>query len=178
MPPSWSPPWTPFRACWRSADAVVTDLILVEADGKWQLLVDSNIIGRSLKSRGIGDVRLDLQCKIWEISTFYIPWEGPEITPFNEGIRGDLARKHQNLLKFDTGWLHLARGNNGRCFHGTELPNESSSFAPFLLAHFCSPLNLKEPNYRNETTRQFNSWLMLSWMYTMPCLTCWLFFLD
>ena len=33
---------------------------------------------------------------------------------------------------------------------------ESSSFAPFLFAHFCSPLILKEPNYGNEITRQFN----------------------
>ena len=33
---------------------------------------------------------------------------------------------------------------------------ESSSFAPFLLPNFCSPLTLKESNYRNEITRQAN----------------------
>jgi len=33
---------------------------------------------------------------------------------------------------------------------------ESGSFAPFLLAHFRSPLTLKESNYRNEITRQAN----------------------
>ena len=33
---------------------------------------------------------------------------------------------------------------------------ESSSFAPLLFAHFCSALTLKEPNYRNEITRQFH----------------------
>ena len=30
--------------------------------------------------------------------------------------------------------------------------SESSSLASFLFAHFCSPLTLKEPNYRNEIT--------------------------
>ena len=37
-PHSWSPTWTPFRVCWRSAAAVACDLILVEADGKCQFL--------------------------------------------------------------------------------------------------------------------------------------------
>ena len=32
---------------------------------------------------------------------------------------------------------------------------ESSSFSPFLLAHFCPLLTLKEPNYRKKITRQF-----------------------
>ena len=34
--------------------------------------------------------------------------------------------------------------------------DESSSSASFLFAHFCTPLTLKEPNYRNEITRQRN----------------------
>ena len=39
VPPSWSPPWTPFRGCWRSAAAVAHDLILVEPHGERQFLV-------------------------------------------------------------------------------------------------------------------------------------------
>ena len=31
---SWSPPWIPFRICWRSVTAVANDLILEEPDGK------------------------------------------------------------------------------------------------------------------------------------------------
>ena len=30
---------------------------------------------------------------------------------------------------------------------------ECSSFSPFLFVHFCSPLTLKEPSYRNEITK-------------------------
>ena len=36
VPPSWSPPWAPFRGCWRSAAAVARDSTHVEADGKCQ----------------------------------------------------------------------------------------------------------------------------------------------
>ena len=52
---------------------------------------------------------------------------------------------------------------------------ESSSFAPFLFAHFVSLEFWKKSNYRKEITRQFNvnSWFMLSGMYTMLCITCW-----
>ena len=41
VPHSWSPPWTPFRGCWKSAVATACDLILVEAEGKWQFFVGS-----------------------------------------------------------------------------------------------------------------------------------------
>ena len=34
VPHYCSPPWTPFRGCWRSAAAAAHDLILVEGDGK------------------------------------------------------------------------------------------------------------------------------------------------
>ena len=39
VPPSWSPSWTPFRRCWRSAAAMAYNLIFVEVDGKCQYLV-------------------------------------------------------------------------------------------------------------------------------------------
>ena len=35
---SWSPPWTPLRGCWRSIAAEAPSLILVEVDGKCQLV--------------------------------------------------------------------------------------------------------------------------------------------
>ena len=34
MPPFCSPPWTPFRGCWKSAAAAADDVILVEVDGQ------------------------------------------------------------------------------------------------------------------------------------------------
>ena len=39
VPHFCSPPWTPFRGCWRSAAAAAHDLILVELDSKhpWQV---------------------------------------------------------------------------------------------------------------------------------------------
>ena len=39
VPHSWSPPWTPFRVCWRSETTVASDFILVEPDGQWQFLL-------------------------------------------------------------------------------------------------------------------------------------------
>ena len=47
--------------------------------------------------------------------------------------------------------------------------SESSSFAPFLFAHFCSPLTLREPNYRNQITRQFN---LTSDFFSPECTPC------
>jgi len=42
-PHSCSPPWAPFRGCWKSAAAAAPDLILVEVDGKcpWQVTICS-----------------------------------------------------------------------------------------------------------------------------------------
>ena len=36
-----APLWSPFRGCWKSATAAAYDLILVEADGKCQFVVDN-----------------------------------------------------------------------------------------------------------------------------------------
>ena len=41
VPHFCSPPWTPFRGCWRSVAAAAHDLILTEIDGKLQCKVDS-----------------------------------------------------------------------------------------------------------------------------------------
>ena len=38
VPHFGSPPWTPFRRCWKSAPIAARDLILVEADGKCQFV--------------------------------------------------------------------------------------------------------------------------------------------
>ena len=50
MPHSWSPPWTPFRGCWRSRVAVAHDLIFVEVDGKCQLVGDSLLLQCAMSS--------------------------------------------------------------------------------------------------------------------------------
>ena len=43
----------------------------------------------------------------------------------------------------------------------------------FPFAHFCSPLALKEPNYRKEITRHYNiSPNLRSTDHTMHCLIC------
>ena len=42
---AWSPPWVPFRGCWRSVAIVAPNLILVEVDGKCQFVVGTNIVG-------------------------------------------------------------------------------------------------------------------------------------
>lgn len=46
VPPSWSPPWTPFRVCWRWAAAAAQGLILIEVAGKCQFVL---IVGKMLK---------------------------------------------------------------------------------------------------------------------------------
>lgn len=48
--------------------------------------------------------------------------------------------------------------------------DESSSFAPFPFAHVYSPLTLKEPNRRNEITRQFKLPPDLRSSECTPCL--------
>ena len=39
-----------------------------------------------------------------------------------------------------------------------------AAFLPFLFDYFCFPLTLKEPNYRNEITSQFNLTLSLCFL--------------
>ena len=56
------------------------------------------------------------------------------------------------------------------CFLTSDKNSESSSFAPFLFAHFCSPLTLKEPNYRNEVTKQLKLTPDLLSPECTPCL--------
>lgn len=41
VPHSWFLPWTSFRSFWRSATTVVSDLVYIEADNKWQVLFGS-----------------------------------------------------------------------------------------------------------------------------------------
>ena len=49
VPHFCSPPWTPFRGCWRSAATVAHDLILVEVDGKRQFVADrGNLLGMQI----------------------------------------------------------------------------------------------------------------------------------
>ena len=64
-PPSWSPAWTPFRMCWRSATAVTSDLILVEAGGQWQFLVGS----RNTRETDKSAVILGFHYHIWVHAT-------------------------------------------------------------------------------------------------------------
>ena len=49
---SWSPRWTPFKGCWRSAAAVAHNLIFVEVDGECQFVVGSSQQDLMTSSRG------------------------------------------------------------------------------------------------------------------------------
>ena len=58
-----------------------------------------------------------------------------------------LALIFRSLIQFYFSFAYSMRlGSNSILY-------ESSSFVPVLSAHFCPPLTLKEPNYRNEITR-------------------------
>ena len=52
----------------------------------------------------------------------------------------------------------------------TPAQSKSGSFAPFLLPHFCSPLNFGEPKYKNEITKQLELTPDLCCPECTPCL--------
>ena len=64
-------------------------------------------------------------------------------------------------LQMDKG--NFSHGSPGICVL-------KAAFAPFLFAHFCSPLTLKEINYRNEISGQYNLTPELCSSECTPCL--------
>ena len=53
-----SPPWAPFKTCWKSAAAASHDLILAEVYGKCQLLFSRSVVSDSLGLHGVQPTRL------------------------------------------------------------------------------------------------------------------------
>ena len=53
-----SPPWAPFKTCWKSAAAASHDLILAEVYGKCQLLFSRSVVSDSLWPHGLQHARL------------------------------------------------------------------------------------------------------------------------
>ena len=88
VPHSWSLPGTPFRICWRSTTAMASDLILVEADGKCQVLVGS--------TSALGTSCTNVHC-------------GPQNTVWKK-LWEERKGKARNITESLTGTSHYARG--------------------------------------------------------------------
>ena len=56
VPHFCSPPWIPFRGCWKSAAAAAHDLIRIEVDGKWQFVDDTPKGTTHLAPKALGDL--------------------------------------------------------------------------------------------------------------------------
>ena len=95
VPHFCSPPWIPFRGCWKSAAAAAHDLICIEVDGKWQFVYDTPKGTTHLAPKALGDLynrrckgkepvtitlkftvgRLDLSVQLLSrVQLFTIPW--------------------------------------------------------------------------------------------------------
>ena len=62
VPHFCSPPWIPFRGCWKSAAAAAHDLICIEVDGKWQFVYDTPKGTTHLAPKALGDL-YNRRCK-------------------------------------------------------------------------------------------------------------------
>ena len=107
-PPSWSPPWAPFRGCWRSA-AAAHNSVLVEAAGKCQspvhtfnlILYWTSVNTKVEISSGESCVQCELVLRFWSSD---VSWNK---TSYQQG---------ENLIKHSQSVnLWLAKSSSSRC---------------------------------------------------------------